>query len=126
MVRIPQVGEPPTHRPSWLKQNYPALKPEQWGIVREQLYTVSLPARLDNWPYKDDWESNPVRAKWFFQGKVYVTTPENDGKIITWRDGTKIEIDWTGFSPEWLTPILQNCNCKLELLLCRGCQCGGA
>lgn len=126
MIRIPKLGEPPVRNPSWLRKNYPVQPLECWGIVYGEIYDATLPSELKDWPSYDYYNSNPVRAKYFLDGRVYVVSIVNEGKDCVLSDGITIEYAWVGMKPDWLTLSNYPCYCKLQTLMCSGCQCGGS
>lgn len=136
MARIPQVGEPPWHTPSWLIKNYGGhlATVKYKGFELNHNYLINVPTKWSATPLYS-YNNALVRVKLFDPLKLissygydaYVIGSAYDGKVIHSKDGTLIEQGWCGINLDWLTlnPAPKKCNCPVNDLMIKGCVCGG-
>lgn len=129
MVRVPQVGEPPAHSPSWLELKLSKIQ-EYKNLKLNNIYLITIPPKWFELPIYD-LNDTLVEVKAFdphnllssYNYDVYVINPFYTNKIAgRSSNGQAIEYVWYGVNSTWLS---FTCKCLIKDLMVKGCLCGG-
>lgn len=129
MARIPQVGEPPYNEPDRLLAKFPDQPTSFKGLLRERNYILTIPRKYSDIP--SYWmNGTQVKVKLFdtrpeMKYPVYVVHPNHEDKG-SYIGQQYYPYPWLGVYADWLQSPYVSCNCELQVLMCSGCQCGGA